>query len=520
MKNICMTIRILTVMLLFSFNASFAQELIPIKVLSKDYPLLMEKFGNELKTQRANYLFAIDVSGTMRQYANIVIPAMSQFVESLEEGDNVNIIRFGTKAKVSLGGFSDITKETKISLKQYIQNLYEKDPELFSYTDLNCLLKEINKQLQIQKNNLTFIFILTDFVDDPAPEKEKLNVLLCEKYNKSLEARGVDVSMYMYALQLPVSVSNHLDLFKSAIPGCFNFETFSITSSQALKNWFDRKKTEIMLDRFRAIINRKQTALQLSAASEITVDGDVCQSIYWKPNELYKTLSLDSIQLDSVSRKNGWELKTGSNIPFISEKNQDEINVGLIKSESWGFHKLNGKLQTTFSLPTLYDRELKKLEIDKQKLSVTQNIDKIIFSFCFPLWLTIVTIIILLIYFIAVVRAFFRNRSCRWRINGKIIVEYRGIQIQEYEIYNDKKVGVGCDGMPVAIYGYDCDWQLTIYQKTFSCFKCWKKPVYKVKLEKGSTFETANGIFMLHDITSISKGEYISINGFDIIWTD
>ena len=79
-----------------------AQNMSSLDLLKKDYPLLMEKFGDELKTQKANYLFAIDVSGTMNKYESIVVPAMSQFVESLTDGDNVNIIRFGTEAKVSL----------------------------------------------------------------------------------------------------------------------------------------------------------------------------------------------------------------------------------------------------------------------------------------------------------------------------------------------------------------------------------------------------------------------------------
>lgn len=181
-----------------------AQSTQPHILLEQDYPLLMKKFGDELNTQRANYLFAIDVSGTMSRYESIVVPAMSQFVESLTEGDNVNIIRFGTEAKVSLGGFSDINQETKKALTQYINTLYKRDPQLYAHTDLNCLLDQINKQLQIQKNNLTFIFVLTDFINDPAGGMPKLTSELYSNHRQRLEARAVDHSMYMYALQLPI----------------------------------------------------------------------------------------------------------------------------------------------------------------------------------------------------------------------------------------------------------------------------------------------------------------------------
>lgn len=518
MKNICSTTCILIIGFLLNVFPCLAQDLIPLKVLEKDYPSLMEKFGNEVKNQRANYLFAIDVSGTMKQYANIVIPAMSQFIESLEEGDNVNIIRFGTAAKVSLGGFSDISKETKMSLKQYIQKLYEKDLDLYAFTDLNCLLDQINKQLQIQKNDLTFIFVLTDFVNDPAPGKKNLTAIICKHYRESLEARGVDHTMYMYALQLPVKGDNQLDLFKTAIPESFRFETFSITSPQALKSWFDRKKAEILLDRFRAIINRKQTDLHVIAEPEITIDGKIIQHISWKPNELFTTLSLDSVQVDGVS--DVWMLKRYSGLPFDSEDDYNEIFGGKVKHQSWGFHQFNGILKVKLSLPTSYDNELKKLEISKPEISINQPISKIIFTFCLPLWLTGMIILLLLLYSVAVVRAFFRNRSYKWKINGRIVVEHRAVQILEYPVNGETRVGVGCDGMPVAVSAYNCDWQLIIYQKTFCCLQCWKKPLYKVTLEKGSGFETANGNFMLHDITSIAKGDFISIDNFNIIWCD
>lgn len=518
MKNTYYTIGILLVGFLFSLIPTHAQSLIPMKVLAKDYPLLMEKFGDEVKNQRANYLFAIDVSGTMKQYAGIVIPAMSQFVESLEEGDNVNIIRFGTDAKVSLGGFSDISKETKISLKQYITKLYEKDPDLYAYTDLGRLLSQINKQLQIQKNNLTFVFVLTDFVNDPAPGREKLTESLCVSLRKSLEARGVDHSMYMYALQLPVKGANHLDLFRKAIPESFRFETFSITSSQALKSWFDRKKSEILLDRFRAIIERKQSDLQLQAVAETDINGNIELGLTWKPNDLFETLSVDSVCL--VDTPDGWMLKKALVWPCVSTAGSIAVDGGKLIYRSFGFHGLEGMLRVCVSTPVPYVNELKKLEIASSQPAVCLPLQKFLFTFWLPLWLTAAILLAFLLYLLAITRAFIRNKSYNWRINGRIIVEYRAIQILEYPVSGETRVGVGCDGMPVAVAAYNCDWQLTIYQKTFSCFLFWKKPIYKVTMEKGSGFETANGNFGAQDITSISKGDFVAIDNFSVIWCD
>lgn len=494
-----------------------AQSTQPLALLEQDYPLLMKKFGDELKTQRANYLFAIDVSGTMNRYESIVVPAMSQFVESLAEGDNVNIIRFGTDAKVSLGGFSDIDQETKKALTQYIRTLYQRDTQLYAHTDLNRLLDQINKQLQIQKNNLTFIFVLTDFIDDPAASMPKLTRELCNTHRRHLEARAVDHSMYMYTLQLPVGGTNDLPLFKAAIPDCYHFEEFFITSPASLKNWFDRKKAEILLDKFRAIVRRKNEALHFSAIPALDVDGNLSMNVSWQPNELFATLSVDTISLQNSGE---FQADCVDKLPARIMEVREQIRAGRVKHVQFGFHLLTDTLDMTGSLPTEYDNELEKLEISKPLIAARLAVDKWIFSCMIPLWLLSVLIVLFILYLLAVVKAAVRNRSYKWRINGHLIVDYRGRVVVEYQLSGEKEVGVGCEGKPVIISAYNCDWQLTLLQKTFCCWKAWKKPVYKVKMERGANFITSNGTYMLHDSTSISKGGFVQIDNFTITWCE
>ena len=243
--------------LLVCFLKPTLAESVAYTQLEKDYPLLMQQVGHVLQGQRANYIFAIDVSGTMNQYEHIVVPAMSQFVASLSEGDNISFIRFGTKAKVSLGGLSEIDQTALNDLQNYVERLYE----LFANTDLYALLTQISQEMRFQKNNLTFVFVLTDFVNDPAPGHPTLTKEICFQLRQQLEARAVDHHIYMYALQLPVGQSNQLSLFRQAIPSSFHFETFSIATQTALKSWFDRKKSEILLDKFKAIIGSVDSIL-------------------------------------------------------------------------------------------------------------------------------------------------------------------------------------------------------------------------------------------------------------------
>lgn len=494
-----------------------AQSTQPHILLEQDYPLLMKKFGDELNIQRANYLFAIDVSGTMSRYESIVVPAMSQFVESLTEGDNVNIIRFGTEAKVSLGGFSDINQETKKALTQYINTLYKRDPQLYAHTDLNCLLDQINKQLQIQKNNLTFIFVLTDFINDPAGGMPKLTLELCSNHRQRLEARAVDHSMYMYALQLPMDGANDLQLFKTAIPGSYHFEEFSIVSPASLKNWFDRKKAEILLDKFRAIVQRKNGALQFSAIPNLNIDGYISLEVNWQPNELFETISIDAVSLPNSAV---FQVDYADRLPVKTTEIRKQIMAGRVKHAERGFHRLADTLSIAGSLPTEYDNELEKLEISKPIITTRMAVNRRLFLCIIPFWLLSIILITCIIYLCALLRAAVRNKSCKWRINGRLIVEYRGRIVTEYALSGEKEAGVGCDGKPVIVTAYNCDWQLTFFQKTFRCWKVWKKPVYKVTMEKGSNFITSNGIHVLHDVTSISKGDFVQIDDFIIIWDE
>ena len=83
-------------------NLVLAAQQTSMDALKADYPQLMKKFGKELEGQRADYIFAIDVSGTMNKYRETVVPALGEFFKSLQEGDYVSIIKFGGEATNAL----------------------------------------------------------------------------------------------------------------------------------------------------------------------------------------------------------------------------------------------------------------------------------------------------------------------------------------------------------------------------------------------------------------------------------
>ena len=130
----------LIILLLSASSLLLAQQ--NLDALKADYPQLMKKFGKELEGQRADYIFAIDVSGTMNKYQSTVVPALGEFFKSLQEGDYVSIIKFGGEATNEVGSAGKIGPETVTNLINYASHIYDKPTtafereKYFKWTDL------------------------------------------------------------------------------------------------------------------------------------------------------------------------------------------------------------------------------------------------------------------------------------------------------------------------------------------------------------------------------------------------
>ncbi len=76
-----------------------------IERLKTEYPSVMEQYGKRLEALKADYIIAIDASGTMMDYKQTVVPALQDFLGSIPDGDYVCILKFGTITKeVGLSG--------------------------------------------------------------------------------------------------------------------------------------------------------------------------------------------------------------------------------------------------------------------------------------------------------------------------------------------------------------------------------------------------------------------------------
>ena len=99
-----------------------------LEYLEKTFPKLTNLYKEELSKYPAHYIFAIDVSGTMNQYEEMVVNSIIPFFNALPNGDCVDVIPFGTEALSSMANYSGvIDPQVKSALNQNITRLYN-DP--------------------------------------------------------------------------------------------------------------------------------------------------------------------------------------------------------------------------------------------------------------------------------------------------------------------------------------------------------------------------------------------------------
>ena len=508
--------------LIFFSSSLFAQNQ-SMDALKKDYPQLTGKFGKELENQRADYIFAIDVSGTMNNYKDIVVPALQDFFRSLEMGDYVSVIKFGGEAANELSSYGTISPPIIESLVNYVPNLYRKPTNAldkkryYDYTDLDAMLVYLADDLKmIGRNRLKFVFIITDFIHDPPTEKRGLEQWAVTA--RRLKNEQSENLIYAFALQLPGNMSGRdLDKVMNVLkPAIADFDVKEIPGSAALSEWFARKKNEIMLDKLTALVKSKNTDAAFNVAPEFNIDGKLDLDVSWKPNELYDCLSVDSLMI------NNSHFRFVSRLPTTTTNENQIIPAGRIKNRNLFdfpfFRTYRDSLTVQASLVAGYQNELTRLGIEPQVISRPIPVQECIFSFIFPLWLSLLLMFLLIIYLFLVIKALARNRSDKYRLNGTFVVHYDSEEItQRKKSIAQRKIDFGRGATFLPVNHGDCNWKLEM-QTITRCPFLLKRPSYRVQLLQGNKFEVGANKFGSHQIPSIGKGSTIKVNDFSVKW--
>lgn len=508
-----LTLFIISVVPLFAQTESF-------DALKADYPQLMKKFGKELEGQRADYIFAIDVSGTMSKYKDTVVPALGEFFRSLQEGDYVSIIKFGGEATNEVGSAGKVSAETITNLIHYAGHVYDmpttayEKEKYFKWTDLDNMLHYLAYDMkQIDRSRLKFVFIITDFLHDPSPARKGHEDWDGVARRFATEQAGNDV--YVFCLQLPGS-GRDLEKVRNVFPKRFNFNHVPITSGSALSAWFTQRKNAILLDKFYALIAHKIEPAEFTIDPSLNIDGRVKLGVSWKSNPVYDCLRVD----DLGTTANGFEFRP--NLPKKTMDEEDVLDAGKLSLRKTSFlepkfKKVSGELEAKASFEVPYEDELAKLGFAAPVMQASATVSRTVFCYPIPLWLFCTIIALIILYIVLVIRAFSRNASNFYRINGKFEVTSGGVPVTERKKANnlDKAdFGKGASFLTVP----DSNWALQIEVKRYNPFLLpLKHPRYIVTMTKGSSFKV--GVkYGPHQHPVIPRNTHITVGEYRVRW--
>lgn len=468
--------------------------------LEQQFPKLTNLYRPELENMHTHYIFAIDVSGSMKKYDTIVTPALKAFSRSLPNGEQVTVIPFGTEAKSNVPGLEvKIDGEgTKQTLETALSTLYFNDgydSKFRANTDVAKAVEAVNGSMRNNQDiDMNVVVIITDFLNDlPGRGETAIHQGSLVDLNKNFENVTDGKHTRVVAMKLPPMGTMKgfcLDQLKEEV---FNntgitrkFDVVDAISDQAaISHWFDQLAREIMTEKLKAVIAIDNARnLNPRFSTEIDIDGNTTAEIHWKPNKLYTQLQIDSTYTDATSdfyfknNKKVWQITTDTVVK--------DIKLGKLKNKSIGLHRYDDEaLNIGLMLPTDYDSELKRLSIDKPIPDTSTERSGWLWTFWLPFWLCVTLLVLLIIYIFLVIKAAGRNRSEKFEgevslrdATGNIVGPSPRIYISPQA---SLKIGAGGNNKCNLS---DAPWSIDIVKKTFSPFSL-KKPVFIWKPSKG-----------------------------------
>lgn len=459
--------------------------------LEQVYPQLTELYREELMKYPAHYVFAVDVSGTMKQYSEDVVKALRPFIQALPDGDRVDVIPFGTEALPNMLSFCGvINPEIREALHKNIQTLYT-DPsyskEFKNHTDIPKAVSTIAKVLQNNRDyKVNVVILLTDFRNDVKgenPAERKLTADEIERLHNEIAAATNGIYTRSVALRLPVNETAAgycLPQLKDQVftTDGSGLEIVPLTNPGVMiGQWFDQLKRDIMVTKLKAIIDSENRMSPIRLETKTDIDGNVTADIHWKPSKLYPKMKIDSTYL--------------SGDDFVFENNSENyavtcdsimhLDLGKIKNDEIGFHHLDDTLNLGILLPTPYDDELTSLGVKKPLPNTKKSESRWLFTFFLTLLTTVILLLLLLLYIIGVIHSMIRNRKLCFKGNFTFY-DSDGNQIDEVVRLPKQNpsavihVGNGGTGRCKV---EDAEWQFVIEKKKANPFLVFTKPCFE-----------------------------------------
>ena len=514
-------VAILSVILLtFTANAQTSAEM----SMRNDYPNLMNKYGGLLEQQNAHYIFAVDVSSSMRQYEATVKDNFLAFINAIPDGDQVTLIRMADKAHTDyVGMFKSITLNSQVrnDLKnviysnqfEFLTNGHSHDGS-DGYKMAELVIEAINT---IGSKDLTFVYMFTDF---EYWTKEY-------KYNPSKEDWGglrdkmpkqKQFSICKYGLELNSNNSNLRQhaIIKRQLDEVFGVIDYQEVSSAAvLSQWFGHTIANVMAVKLNSLVKRDWNAFDESVSCEIRSNGASLEAVITcDPTNLISEFQVGTVHGDSNIKKD--DVCTID----ISKKSHAFLGEYVAEPEAWmPSYKMFGGDPITVSIGYVspYQNEIERLQEvckdgNRSKTTFTYNgtIPQVrAWNSYIPLWGWITAGVILLLIIVSVLYTIFGIKLNReWQVtvtrrdaSGSRIREFSSYLIAPDDIhsYKDKKK--------------TNDWVVTLSAKKYNPLNVFKlgKTGYYISLKQGSFLEVMDPYNQKAALHTLAVGDEVFV---------
>ena len=230
--------------------------------LKTNYPVVMQEYGKQMSELKTDYIIAIDVSATMGRHKDEVVPALTKFFDSIEDGNYVRIISFGTLAKEEQTRL-EISKQTRPQIVEKLNYVYDRvmnDPGMKGNTDFVLLGNKVLDLIeQDNDSDIHFLVVFSDIMDDPkvkAAGTKHRPTKDWDDLKRRFESQEVPINTlstyFSHETRDEAQILESIELVRNTFP---NFE-YSSDINEVLGDKLENSKVVIYTNKLKQLISK------------------------------------------------------------------------------------------------------------------------------------------------------------------------------------------------------------------------------------------------------------------------
>jgi len=273
----------------------------PREKVMKDFPSLYTNFQQEVEKQKSRYVFAVDISNSMRAYESSVKSNLKSFIKDLPDGDFISLIQMAsTQNTKAILANQLLNSATRNLINNYIEGLKFDSSGSDGYRMTEKIIQSLNQTGSSE--DMKYVFMFTDFeywTKENHFNKNKVNW-------KSLGSSIKDKSNRLKVFGLELFQSNEDSaIYKAELKDIFGkLEEISVSNTAFLNTWFSNMKADILCDRLRFVLDHntsKENAKLILSASGLGKDLSIKLKSD-KMSSVYTTAELEAASLAEVKK--------------------------------------------------------------------------------------------------------------------------------------------------------------------------------------------------------------------------